>query len=311
MTLHPLQLDPEVEEILREVAADPRSKLLRVQRPTSVRALTEQVPTVGVATAGLTVAERHLVQTYRAEVAYALRLAAWYRLAQSDHFKAGFSRQARGPSNLHAVPTRGEVESVARSAPVQCDPATRTAQLLIDSCARVGSGEWPSVTVLLEAAQRLCPSLEAAVNAGIQLFDVDAQAARLVFIELTQRPLSRWDTTVIQSNLAFSYFIAGDVQASHRMYEQAALGQPQNLNAVASLLVTSSRLGDARLMDWTSKLLDHGWSSSDPVLCETIALCAMRSRLTPWRLDVSTTQRLQRLSVEPSTNTGRLVNAVS
>src|SRR6187402_2481425 len=93
MSALPFTLDPEVEHILQEVARDPRSSLLRVERPKIMRGLFEREPSVGVATAGLTSAERHLVQTRRAETAYALRVMCLHALQTDSRGEHFFSRQ--------------------------------------------------------------------------------------------------------------------------------------------------------------------------------------------------------------------------
>src|SRR6187402_2355764 len=94
MSALPFTLDPEVEHILQEVARDPRSSLLRVERPKIMRGLFEREPSVGVATAGLTSAERHLVQTRRAETAYALRVMCLHAIITDPRSKNLISRQA-------------------------------------------------------------------------------------------------------------------------------------------------------------------------------------------------------------------------
>jgi hypothetical protein len=62
----------EIEEILKEIAADPNAKLLRIPPIESLLALACQ-PKVGVHAASLTSAERYLLATYREELAFLLR----------------------------------------------------------------------------------------------------------------------------------------------------------------------------------------------------------------------------------------------
>ncbi|MCA9067038.1 MAG: hypothetical protein KDA96_28440, partial [Planctomycetaceae bacterium] len=72
MSAQGIHLDPEVEGLLREIAADPGSSLLRVERPKTLRPLLEREHAAGARMAGLTNAERHLLERYRDEVGYAL-----------------------------------------------------------------------------------------------------------------------------------------------------------------------------------------------------------------------------------------------
>ena len=72
-----LFFDPEVEALLREIASEPRSRLLRFGRPRTLRGL---FPSHGVGldaggAPGLASAERHLLDVHRVELAWALREA--------------------------------------------------------------------------------------------------------------------------------------------------------------------------------------------------------------------------------------------
>jgi len=73
-------LDPEVEAILQEVAKDPDSVLLRVDRPKELRVLLAGGDTVVRSKTGLSSAEKQLLEVHRDEAAYLLRLA-YYELA--------------------------------------------------------------------------------------------------------------------------------------------------------------------------------------------------------------------------------------
>src|SRR5436189_4868215 len=74
-----LAFDPELEELLREIAADPGSRLLRMPRSTRPRDLLAIPEPVTRARAGLSVAERHLIEVHRDELAHLLRRACLIR----------------------------------------------------------------------------------------------------------------------------------------------------------------------------------------------------------------------------------------
>lgn len=66
-------LEPALEELLREVAADPRSNLLRVDRPSLLKGPFDHDPMVRESCTGLRSAERELLRVYRQELGLALR----------------------------------------------------------------------------------------------------------------------------------------------------------------------------------------------------------------------------------------------
>jgi len=71
MTLH--LMEPELEELLHEIARDPRSTLLRVDRPTILRGLFDRDPMVRESCTQLTSAERQLLRVHRSELGRLLR----------------------------------------------------------------------------------------------------------------------------------------------------------------------------------------------------------------------------------------------
>lgn len=71
MTLY--LMEPELEELLHTIARDPRSTLLRVDRPTILRGLFDRDPMVRESCTQLTSAERQLLRAHRSELAGLLR----------------------------------------------------------------------------------------------------------------------------------------------------------------------------------------------------------------------------------------------
>lgn len=66
-------LEPELEELLQSIASDPRSSLLKVDRPAIARGPFDQDLMVRPSATGLTAAERHLLRVHRSELAQWLR----------------------------------------------------------------------------------------------------------------------------------------------------------------------------------------------------------------------------------------------
>lgn len=63
----PPSLEPELEDLLREIARDPRSNLLRFPRPPRPIDLARTSEAASRTTPGLTPAERHLLDVHRAD----------------------------------------------------------------------------------------------------------------------------------------------------------------------------------------------------------------------------------------------------
>ncbi|MCB9916295.1 MAG: hypothetical protein H6828_14295 [Planctomycetes bacterium] len=77
-------LSPEVEALLRELAQDPESTLLRVDRPRELRDLSMRRAEVSARSAGWTNAERKLLECHREEVAFLLRYLYYVRFVSSE-----------------------------------------------------------------------------------------------------------------------------------------------------------------------------------------------------------------------------------
>lgn len=170
MSLDVITLQPEVEEILREVARRPGSALLRVPRKDVARTVLERDTVVHARTAGLSAAERHLVQVYREEVAFALRQAAYYRLAHGDSSQ-GFMADRALASLRNGIPgleTVRTAASVAARAAIEAGTGLDTRELL-EQCVVPDSGEWPSPGQLAAAAHRLVPTSATRIYASLDL----------------------------------------------------------------------------------------------------------------------------------------------
>ncbi len=79
-------LDPAIEEVLRDIAKNPKSKLFAFEPRALVAGLSEESISANASEAGFASAERHLLQVHRADVA--ALLIARYRerlLADDDH----------------------------------------------------------------------------------------------------------------------------------------------------------------------------------------------------------------------------------
>jgi len=96
MSSDTIQLNPEVRELLLDIAKDPRSSLFRTVPREVVTAATMDLPSLSAGTAGWTPAERHLLRGYREELAEALT-GVYRRLSETATGAVNFTTVNRPP----------------------------------------------------------------------------------------------------------------------------------------------------------------------------------------------------------------------
>jgi len=157
-----IQLRPEVLELVREIAQRPDSVLLRVKPGTEMRALREDRAWLTGSESSLSRAERHLVDVYREEVAFALRQVAWARLCAVKASQGGVMRRQSVRSECALVDDRSATLALAKAtrdfgaARGEIDPDVLVGALLDPRTAR-----FPSVISICAASHRLSPSFRA------------------------------------------------------------------------------------------------------------------------------------------------------
>jgi len=244
MTTQPFHLDPDVEHILQEVAKDPRSSLLRVERPKIIRGLTEREPSVGVATAGLTTAERHLVQTRRAETAYALRALCLYELLTDVRAQHLFSRQgAASVEHLSAIASQmrdnwtADKTSHVRDLGSDADAAW----LAIERGVKHRNG----VLQLGAAAQCLEPTnFERLYFAAWMILEGQPRSAIGMLLRIASAPETSVMRSVAGTNLGLAYYEVGDFARSRAWYRSASLVSPDYFPCAVGRFILSLQLGD-------------------------------------------------------------------
>jgi hypothetical protein len=133
-----ITLDPEFEEVLREVAADPDSSLLRVPRPKRIRSLFDRGSAVGALEPGLTRAEQHLLQVHRNELAWLLRQACLVKLVEGPKSRLYVSRY---------ITAERQVELMR--------PSTMRSQLDLERGTAAGAKDEAPAIALLDRCRRI------------------------------------------------------------------------------------------------------------------------------------------------------------
>jgi tetratricopeptide (TPR) repeat protein len=236
-------LDPELEAILQEVAKDPDSILLRVDRPKELKAITRGADTLVTGKVGFSAAEKQLLEVHREEAAYLLRLA-YYELAEEVA-----EERERGlfvPPQGKAVETLGDTvirerlrrqrELLSTDSEIR-DGIDAGLLLLADPCARLVD--------LATASLRLVPSVVARNYIGReQLLASQLWSAEQTFARLNDRFSTPRVKTTVLCDLALTYLLQGRLRLASEAYQEASDLDPQDLVSATSWLAVSAQLGN-------------------------------------------------------------------
>ena len=209
MSTGPNLMDPEVEGILREIAADPRSRLLRVDRPGLFSAILDHDPRISSFAAGLTAAERHLLDVHRAEVAWLLREACLMKFYGDVDYAMWVDETlpkqgSRRISTIAQWNRRKEAELALDE-----DESVGDAYDLVRRCFE--SRAALSVTQLASMALRLEPRDNARLYIAFDLlFTRQVDASRRILLDLFESPPSLANAAAAHEALALGYAIQGD-----------------------------------------------------------------------------------------------------
>ncbi len=161
----------EVEGLLRELAADPRSSLLRVKRPGSVRGFMERQAQVEVSATGQTTLERELLVVHREELAEVLLRACLSRLFAELRLSPFLNRSRTLQQVIEVDSLEQWSEKAARRIELAREAPSKLEGIdLVEACVR-DHGELQRATVsqFAAAARRLRPSDAAEIYIGIDL----------------------------------------------------------------------------------------------------------------------------------------------
>lgn len=241
-------LDPELEMILREVAADPDSPLLRVTRPQRIRGLFERGGAVSERSTLLTKAERQLVRVYRAEVAWLLRQAALVKLLEGTPGRLYADRYNYRGGGEYPLLRPNEIRDRAREIPgvgSKMDDSS-SVLMLVERCAAYPLEQRPTPADLAAASLRLHPTDEARVLAAMDFSHKDSlrTAIGLLGNVLEADPLPGVATSA-WSYIGLAYSRLRDYDRSHRAYMMQSGVDPDGIPGWMYRLSMSLQAGDA------------------------------------------------------------------
>jgi hypothetical protein len=207
MSAEQLYLEPEVDALLREVASDPRSILLRVPRKHAVPMLFRDESDVGPMTAGLAAVDRHLLAVHRSEVAELLRRVCLVRLLESQRGRVCVSRYETADSEVLApsVPELRQQALRGRSSQVRTELSSNGLEMALEAL-RDPTGGLPTGADIAALSHRLQPNHDARILAAMDLSQRGSSraAVRLLLRVLSNHP-SRSSAAAAADNLAFAW----------------------------------------------------------------------------------------------------------
>jgi len=257
MTPEVIQLHPDVEAILREVAAQPGSVLLRVPRSPDARAFSPDAVQVGASDSWLSSAERHLLQVHSEELAFALRQAAWMRLATGNG-RQRVNRTVTAHCSV-PIPSLHDVRvSAARALEgrhvAQAEP--EVIELLEALVAPEGPGR-VDPTRLLVAGHRLVPSARGRILAGsAHALAGRTGSAQMCFADAVRTRLPAELQAVAWNNMADVLEATDEIERAMRAAARASRLMPGLVFAQAARLACALRLGDQAIALDASRILD-------------------------------------------------------
>jgi hypothetical protein len=266
----PILFDARIEELLREVAADPKSRLLRVPRPARLGVVLGRRPSIGVATAGLGAAERELVALHRGELSYLLRKLAVVRLFESPAAATNHARVSISGQAPLAVDRGDWVESARGSLMVMSvDAPPDPGRELLERCVRnpdeIGS---VAVTDVAAAANVLEPTDQARIYTALSLAHDPARIdeARSVLLDVLAGQASPANASLAAADIGWLESLCGNSRAACDGYRRAVELLHENTLAACSWLATSFDCVDRANVESAARSVDHWVGREDPAL---------------------------------------------
>ncbi len=269
-------LDPNVEEILVEIAGQPGSRLLRMtpeQRAAAARG--ESLELIPYAT-GLTAAERHLLRVCRAEVAYLLRTAYWNLLLRDE------AHEARVKHDFEVEDVADRRQRVERE--LEWAPSLRAwarTNELLGRCLAARIDRAPKRADYLIAALQLEDTGEARNDLALEwILAGELENARATFEKLTTGVLTQKQEQICWHNIGFLHTSRGDDGRAVDAFAISATIDGGDPETDFNLLRCALRLGDSTLAARAAARVDEQVSADDPDLAR-FAAASLTDHETP------------------------------
>jgi hypothetical protein len=256
-----------------------------VPRPARIGVVLERAPLVGIATAGLTLAEQELVRAHRGEVAYLLRKLAVVRLFESP--KAAISRTRTNFASQPALEVERSkwlesAEAFAAEHPSTPEEADSGEELLLRCLRTPEEIGGVSVTAIAAAANQLEPTDQARIYAAQWLSsdEDDTDEARRILLAVLGSGASSTLAASAKANVARLESRAGRPRSACEWYSAAAALCRSNTAAAFSWLTTAFDSCDSREAERAATSVDGEFRRDDACVADFIALTQAQLRAT-------------------------------
>ncbi|HJO27745.1 MAG TPA: hypothetical protein QF730_10915 [Planctomycetota bacterium] len=234
--------DPDLAEVLLDVVNDQNSTLFRVPLSTVADGMAGACVSISARSAGLTSAERHLLDVHRTELAEHLRLAAWKVLERKPETRDRLVLDWEIPDDeTWASAARAELATEGVSSPgSEVD--------LLRSCVEAGLDNYTSAIPLAMAAQRLvdtCSTRE--VIALDTLFHGHHASAERMLREILRTPRTDREVYYALLNLGGVASQKGCFAIAATRYLEAATLRPQAEEAFAAAFTNAVLAGSEEI----------------------------------------------------------------
>jgi len=281
-----LKLDPELEHLLHELAAEPESSLLRVARPAVLPALFESESVVSQHATGLLPVERELLRAHRAELAEVLLDLCRQKLVTEDRYRLFMT-------GLPQVPARGRLRAMpeildarARFNPEFEAGDARDASVVITRCLSGSISSRPSVQMLAAAAQRIWPTWSAVGNSAIALaLDGQPRTALRLFSRIMKETTDTAIHAHSWASMGLAHSLLLQTKAMTDAYGRACEMQPERVTPWICRLAGSLLLGDTASVERCTYQAAQLNFERDPRLERYLSCLQVRARRGEWRLD--------------------------
>lgn len=299
-----LHTDPEVDGLLREIAADPRSSLFKFGAPRNPMSWAEYTEPLSPWTPDLTTAERHLLRVHRADVAQLLRerwgIELILRPPGRVHIVVGESAQEPGAkvfAERWREKAHGQPELV---------PGTQ-GDLLLRMGERAPLGT-EDLSELVHTAMRLDPSncsriylAQDSVRRG------ELRSARTVLAQVLSTEPDPSLAVHGWMGIAQIESMRGNLRNARDLYDSGVKASPGFLVGMASSILLSAQVGDREALLSKGRALDELGPAHDPALDAFVAGEARTRAAGVWSASQEGVQLARRLQDHVGASTRRVL----
>ena len=237
-------LSPEVEELLAEAAANPRSMLMRSPRAAELREPFDLEAGVSARAAGLSAPERKILEVYREETAELLR--QWIGLALVDPARGSrfLSRSDSSGNPVGSIDSRHlntRASALLRSRSLQRMPQIQHG---LDSMLKEGVPQLAATESLAKLLLEIRPSDSTRILLALsQAVTGSSRNAKRILKSILRTSVSRSTSAYALHNLAWLSKGDGDDGVALRAYAAAVEAAPLWGLPLTGLLLTSVEMG--------------------------------------------------------------------